>query len=639
MQHKNEDDRQLSPARLTIGLFIESTSDLGQGYHPGVLAGVQTAVAAQDANLLCFVGSSLNGVPGVPFDDQHNILYQIASADNLDGLLIISAIGNFVFEEELQHLYARYHPLPTVSIGAPIEGTLNINVDQRQGFADLLVHLIEVHQYRRLAFIAGPEESQDAQIRYQVYQDVLRQYDIPFDPALVSPGHFRFSSGEEAARLLMDERQVDFEVVVAANDHMAIGAMEELQARGVVVPYDVAVVGFDDIKQTRLVVPPLTTVRQPLHGLGEAAAQMLLAWLAGKTRPEPMLLPAEMVVRRSCGCFIASEPPVNPLPIREPSESWTQFLLTRQAAVVSDLVHAIDFSALKGREGAAQLLASLSDEVVKGGDGRFLPLIDRFLQMTMRAGGDITSWQDLVAVLRRHLLPGMTPDDGLWRIESLLHETQLFIARELRTADAQHSLQIERQNWLLHDIGQSLLTMFDLEGLMDTIATRLPQLGIPGCYLVLYDDTRPYAHPQALPEWSRLMLAYNQNGRLPLPPEGQPFLTRELLPAGILLADKGCTIIIEPLYFREEQLGFVMMESGPKKGNVYELLRRQLSSAVKGALLLQAHLLQAHRQAETALRRHRDHLDELVQERTAELERSNRELPLSQPIPPVDPGN
>lgn len=621
MQHKYEDYRQFNSSRPTIGLFIESTSDLGQGYHPGILAGVQTAVEAQNANLLCFIGGALGGIPGVPFDSQHNILYQLPSADSLDGLLIISAIGNFESETQLKRLYARYPPLPTVSIGAPIEGTLNINVDQYKGFYDLLVHLIEAHQYRRLAFIAGPEESQDAQIRYQVYQDVLHQYDIPFDPALVAPGHFRFSSGEEAIQLFLDERGLDFEVVVAANDHMAIGAMEELQAREIVVPYDVAVVGFDDIKQTRSVVPPMTTVRQPLGRMGEEAVHMLLAWLAEGASPEPVILPAELVVRRSCGCFQMPKPPIRLLPIREPGESWAQFLQARHETIVSDLVDAVDFSALKGREGAAQLLAGMADEVLHKENGRFLALVDRFLQMVAKAGGDITSWQSLVTVLRRHLLPGVTPDDEMWQIEALLYEAQLFIARELRIVDAQRALQIERQNWALHEIGQSLITMFDLEGLMDTIATRVPELGIPGCYLVLYEGTRPYTHPPSPPEKSRLMMAYNENGRIPLPAEGQPFLTSQLLPAGILPSDRQYTMIIEPLYFREEQLGFVVLESGPKEGNVYELLRRQLASAVKGALLLQA-----HRQAETALRRHRDHLDELVQERTAELAKTNESL-------------
>ncbi|MBE7532349.1 MAG: PAS domain-containing protein [Chloroflexi bacterium] len=621
MPQKNQNHHKSIATPPTIGLFIESTSELGLGYHSGILAGVQTAVEAQNANLFCFIGGPLNGVPGVPFDSQHNILYQLPSAHSLDGLLIISAIGNFASEKELERLTARYHPLPTVSIGTPIKGTLNVNVDQHKGFYDLLVHLIEQHQYRRLAFIAGPEESRDAQIRYQVYQDVLRRYDIPFDPALVTPGDFRFSSGEKALQLLLDERGVDFEVVVAANDHMAIGAIEELQARGVVVPYDAAIVGFDDIKQTRSVVPPVTTVRQPLHRMGEVAVQMLLAWLAEGVSPEPMILPTELVVRRSCGCFKLPDPPINPLPIREPGESWPQFLLARHEVIVSDLVDVVDFSALQGREGAAQLLDSLADEAIEGEDGRFLALVDRFLQIVVRAGGDLTSWQSLVTVLRRHLLPGMAPDDELWHMAELLHKTQLFIARELRIADAQRALQLERQNWALHEIGQQLITMFDLEGLMDTIATHVPGLGIPACYLVLYEDTSPYIYPPSPPEWSRLMMAYNTDGRLPLPPEGQPFLTRHLLPAGILPRDRQYTMLIEPLYFREEQFGYVVLESGPKEGNVHELLRRQLASAIKGAFLLQAHW-----QAETALRHHRDRLDELVQERTAELAKTNESL-------------
>lgn len=619
MPHKNED--KSNTTRPTIGLFIESTSDLGHGYHPGILAGARAAAAAHDANLLCFIGGSLAGLPDVPFDKQRNILYRLASAAKLDGLLMISAIGNFVPTQELNRLYEHFHPLPAVSIGAPIQGTLNIQVDHQRGLYDLLIHLIEEHHHRRIAFVAGPEESLDAQLRYQVYRDVLNQYDIPFDPALVAPGHFQFHSGVAAVRLLLDERRVDFDVVVAANDHMAIGAMEELQRRGFITPYDVAVVGVDDIQQAWNVVPPLTTVRQPLHQMGAEAVRMLLARLAGDTVPEARALPAELVIRRSCGCLKTAELPINLLPVHKPGTSWEEHWRVNRELVESALVQVVDFSDLNGREAAAQLVATLADEVGGVADGRFLPLVDRFLQMVMRAEGDILSWQRLVAVLRGYALPHLASSDLSWRLESLLHETQLFIAGELRKAEAQRNLQKERQNWTLHEIGQSLITAFDRAGLMDTIVESIPRLGIPTCALVLYDQARPYAHSHSLPEESRLVAAYNENGRLPLRPDGQPFLTGQFLPPGVLPENRPYTLLVEPLYFREEQLGYVLLEMGPKDGNVYELLRAQLSNAIKGTLLLQA-----HRQAEAALRHHRDHLDELVQERTAKLAEVNAHL-------------
>lgn len=620
---RTKDIGQSGKKRPTIGLFIENTSDMSQGYYPVILDGVMRGVQECDANLLCFIGGSFYGVPDMPFDAHRNILYDIASEDCLDGLIIVSSIGNFASQEEVKNLYARYKPLPTVTLGTPIDGTVNITVDHKKGMYDLLVHLIEVHHYRRIAFIRGPVDSLDAQIRYEVYQEVLAEYGIPLDPNLVVMGHFRFVSGSNAVRVLLDERQVDFDVIVGANDHMALGALGELQSRGFMVPYDVAVAGFDNINETKNVVPPLTTVRQPLLQLGAESVRVLMVQIAQEGTAEQMIFPTELIVRRSCGCLGSKMPPIEEQ-VRERAEvcdSLVECLTSRREDIIQGLVQSVDFATMEARKGAAQLLDSFVDEVVYEANGRFLEAIDQLLRTTMRAKGDVASWQAVVRVLRRHITYSLGGDVFSLRAGTLLYEAQVFITGEIRNIEAQRYLQMERQNWLLHEIGQLLITMFDLEGLMEIIAKSMPRLGIPSCYLALYEDPQPYSYPQSPPAWSRLVLACNENGRIPLDPAAQRFPTRSLLPARTLPQNRRFTMIIEPLYFREEHIGFVLLERGPREGNVYEVLRGQIASALKGALLLQA-----HKQAEAELRQHRDHLDDLVQERTTELAAANENL-------------
>src|SRR5436190_2039952 len=86
---------------------------------------------------------------------------------------------------------------------------------------------------------------------------------------------------------------------------MALGVVEALRERGRRVPEDVAVVGFDDIPETRFATPPLTTVRQPLYEQGRRAAQLVLAALRGQALPTQVSLPTELVPRRSCGCPVS----------------------------------------------------------------------------------------------------------------------------------------------------------------------------------------------------------------------------------------------------------------------------------------------------------------------------------------------
>ena len=134
---------------------------------------------------------------------------------------------------------------------------------------------------------------------------MLEERGLEFDPNLVCEGTFEKAAGEAAVELLVDERKVQFDGLVAANDYMALGAIPALQERDLQVPSDVAVVGFDDIEDARFSTPPLTTVRQPLYQQGEAALDLVLAQLEGARgrAPDDRRRPSW-----SCGCRAAACP-------------------------------------------------------------------------------------------------------------------------------------------------------------------------------------------------------------------------------------------------------------------------------------------------------------------------------------------
>jgi signal transduction histidine kinase/AraC-like DNA-binding protein len=147
-------------------------------------------------------------------------------------------------------------------------------------------------------------------------------------------------------------------------------------------------------------------------------------------------------------------------------------------------------------------------------------------------------------------------------------------------AQAYRQLQTERQAETLREIGQALITTFDMDKLSNVLAERLPSLGIASCYLALYENP-----PSSLGQ-SRLVLAFTEQGRIALAPGGRRFLSRQLSPEG-LLPERRHSFVVEPLYFRDEPIGFVLFEIGPRDGAVYKVLGAQISSALKGALLLQ----------------------------------------------------
>jgi len=117
----------------------------------------------------------------------------------------------------------------------------------------------------------------------------------------------------------------------------------------------------------------------------------------------------------------------------------------------------------------------------------------------------------------------------------------------------------------VREIGVALVTTYDLAGLMDMLAQSLPRLGIPSCYLSLYEDAPAYQYPQPAPEWSRLVLAFDAKERVELEPDGRRFRSHELVPEGMWPQERQFSFVVEPLFFQQNQFGFVLFEVGPKR--------------------------------------------------------------------------
>src|SRR5215468_73739 len=132
--------------------------------------------------------------------------------------------------------------------------------------------------HRKIGFITGQMVMASAGERLQGYQDALREAGLPYDPSLVVEGNWTQFGGLEQTRILL-ERHPDLTAIMASDDVTAFGAMDAIKDAGMRVGEDISVIGFDDIPQAASVYPPLTTVRQPMMEMGQAAVELLVAVL------------------------------------------------------------------------------------------------------------------------------------------------------------------------------------------------------------------------------------------------------------------------------------------------------------------------------------------------------------------------
>jgi DNA-binding LacI/PurR family transcriptional regulator len=203
---------------------------------------------------------------------------------------------------ELVHLYEMDFPVVLLHQSPPDGMNIPyVTIENKAGARELVNHLIEVHAYRRIAFLRGPENHEDSYWRELGYREALESHDIPFDPALVATGGF----DKEIAQFAIEQwlqQGAPIDAVFAGDDEAATGVIAALQRAGKRVPEDFAVVGFDDVHLADYLMPPLTTVRAPIEQTGREAVRQLVSLLRTGEADPLVLLPTELVIRRSCGC-------------------------------------------------------------------------------------------------------------------------------------------------------------------------------------------------------------------------------------------------------------------------------------------------------------------------------------------------
>ncbi|KPV48245.1 LacI family transcriptional regulator, partial [Kouleothrix aurantiaca] len=179
------------------------------------------------------------------------------------------------------------------------EGGAAVGATNRAGGYTATRYLIELG-HRRIGFITGAMDVGCAVDRLEGYRAALAEFGIPADPALVAAGNFARETGFAGARTLLDLPDPPT-AIFASNDEMAFGVIDAARDRGLRIPGDLSIVGFDDIPPAASVYPALTTVRQPLEQMGRVATQMLLRLISDEQiRPERAELPTELIVRESC---------------------------------------------------------------------------------------------------------------------------------------------------------------------------------------------------------------------------------------------------------------------------------------------------------------------------------------------------
>ncbi len=564
--------------RPTVGVLL---AEMGGWYGLPLISGIEEAADRQDANVIYFVGSSL-GAAGAG----RTAIFRLARQDRLNGLILHADLARHCTAEEINGFSRQFEPLPLIGYALTAPGMPAVQADSYNGMHQLVLHLVKDHGYRRLAFIHGPAGQLESNERFRAFQDVLAAHNLAVNEDWLARGDYSLESGRTAMEALLAGGKPPFEAVVAANDNMAVGALQVLHERGFNVPDDLALTGFDDTTEARLLSVPLTTVRQTFFASGQQSLISALRRIHGESLPAQILVPTRLVVRRSCGCVGEGMRQATAQAVPGTAGS-VQILkaLTAQAVdrltaaagerTDDDTVWGADARRFDMRSPLTEAWNALLGDLESEKNHRFLTAFASALQQLQVMRHDPMIWHEVVSALRNFIRPYLSDAQIVLRAENLLQQARLLINETSLRLQSQRRARVDRLDQLLQQMTYRLATALDLEAVAETMSGHLPQMGVEELYLALYDP----ADPGQIPVTARVVLKF-EHGRSTRVPDAESHPVTQLLPAAVYPPRERSTFVIMPLAVGERQLGYMAVRVGPIDWEIYPRLRDLFSSTI-----------------------------------------------------------
>jgi len=263
-----------------------------------------------------FMGRVVEGVESVAIEVGFNVFISTSQNDRQREIAAIKMLqkrrvdGVIVIASHLFNQYPRFYgrskvPIVIINEQKPGESMHFVTVDDEHGAQIAVDHLLALGHYR-IGYVGITNRPQSNQHRFKGYQNALEAKGIAVDPALIFTAHTIEDHAKVGEASLEPLLAAGATAVFCYNDTTAIGLLAACYKRGISVPENLSITGFDDIDMAAYTMPPLTTIRQPRFELGQLAMRMLLALLSDQL-PENQIVPGELVVRQTTACLVSGE--------------------------------------------------------------------------------------------------------------------------------------------------------------------------------------------------------------------------------------------------------------------------------------------------------------------------------------------
>jgi DNA-binding LacI/PurR family transcriptional regulator/signal transduction histidine kinase len=541
---------------------ISAVADLSSETERMLWEGVHKSCINRDCDLLVVIGRSCNSL----FNSR---VYDLIDGKTADGF--VSWITGYVFPDD--RYFNRFNDSKMVCVTMGYGDHPEIQIPVREGMESLMHHLIDFHKYTKFVFMSGPHWHPYVQNRLSVWRQMLREKGLECGEDRVSPaGPWDRDTGRKGAAAIIDERGFvpgkDIEVMVCASDRIALGVLDECKRRGIRVPEDVVVTGYDNIQEAQSVRPSLTTVSQPFDIQTKIAIDTLLAMIEGKDLPDKEEMKCNLVIGESCGCFV------------------DRFSMFYRVADVNKLIEEDIYAQLRLLRSplpyiiAKQVAECFNDFCNNYDEDLFFSKFKLNIEIRPLNNMDLLHWQDIITVLRMYADRKILIEQRV-KVFRAIHRLRVIVDDMFVRSQTSARLDEFRIMTSLRKFSSQLTFCGDYSSIWNNLHNVLREIGIPGAWVSLFVPDEFYRNG-GVSEQSKLSFAYLNGEIVQLPKEGIIFCSRDILPLDFWDNSERKTHLIQPLDYGGKSIGFAVFRMEPSDGTVYEALAMSLSSALAG---------------------------------------------------------
>ncbi len=548
--------------------YTEYTNELIKGFY--------TCAQRENVNLIFLLRSSipsetnavLSDMTGEDFQVHFSSIYDYTSLVKPDAFIVIyGSLSIFPDTPAKEALCKQFGNIPwlllkDVSDDAKIPCLVAENY---KGMIACVEHLVEVHGYKKIAFLGGPVTNYDSNERMRAYKDVMRKHGLPVTETMIAHGDYSEFVIEQVESLL--DSNPGLEAIVFANDNMAKAGYRVCEMRGLVVGRDLAITGYDDVNFAKTLHPPLTSVMHNSYQFSYQAIHNAIQLAKGE-RPSYTELPAVFHARTSCGCKSVFKYSAVSDISKQAAEAYVS---THVDQIAENFFSEMPYQKekIEYKNLLLQFLNGILENIYSGNidDDNFncvFPYLKKLCEHPHVSSADM---MDHVVVLLRKMASRVPNEENRFYIQRAVAFIQQYV-HSTEMLNLQTGAQLEQhQKWFVSSFTQDLMIPYiNLEDSLKRIMNRLRLAHVKSCYFFLLSEPADCELSFRLHEPLNMYLTayWDGNEMVVIQEADRVHITGRHSVTDVLPQDKARVLTTYVLFSQKTHYGFMLCENLPE---------------------------------------------------------------------------